>query len=227
MPEIRGEQLQKTHLFFGFEDVLVPGTVNRDINPVKVRLALEKLRILEDKGMLNFYLISSHIQKIAMKEIADSGLKDFFKRQSVYCVTPGYVNKKSQVDRERFKEQLAQNIEFKDEFLKQKTFERFLKKGVKPERMLFIGHDLLTDAYYTYRFSHIEFAMVEKSLSYHHQKVEQKVPGLTYIDLGWDDLKRAITGSLPKPDYSGLEKFVYLKLRNELFKNVPQIKVGK
>ncbi|MFA4906814.1 MAG: hypothetical protein WC602_00900 [archaeon] len=227
MAEIRPDELVKTHLFFGFDDVLVNGKVSNSVNPMHVKLCLEKLRVLEDQNVLNFYIISGNSQKIALKKIADSGLKDFFKRQNVFSVTSGYVNRKSRIDRERYKEQISENSEFKDEFVKQKTFEKFMKKGVKPEKMLFIGHDLLTDAYYTLRFSKIDVAIVEKSASYMHQKLDQKVPGLTYIDVEWNDLKKVIMGNIPKPDYSALDKFVYQKLRNELFKDVPPIKVGK
>ncbi|MFH1255948.1 MAG: hypothetical protein V1494_01515 [Candidatus Diapherotrites archaeon] len=218
MVSIKREQLKKKAVFLGFEDVLVPGAINEKVDAKKVKEILKNLKALEEKGLLNLVLLVGYKKEKAIKLVKESGLYAFFKPENIFTVTEEYLASKEEIDRKRYEKSLAENPDFKDEFLKQVAIKEFLeKKGIEREEALLIGHDLLTDAFYTREFSKIDVALVKGALSERHEKAKRLVKGTPYIKREWTDVLKLLTGKGKKPEYPLLKAYIYTRLKEQLF----------
>lgn len=95
-------------------------------------------------------------------------------------------------------------------FLKENNFE-------SKDAILFC-EDIWVDAYYTTRFSKIDFALFENNLRDRGKKTD-RISGLAYFNLDFNSVKILIE-NFSKTDLSLLDKFVFTKMQETLLKDV-------
>lgn len=211
--------LAKKCLVFGFEDVLVPGSIEKDLKLNDVLEILKNLKKLEEKfPRFRFFAITGYSADEALKRLEKYGLKEFFPEGRLFFVNKEYLAGREEIDRKLYEQNLKKNPEFKDEYFKQVVIEEIQKKfDYKPEEMVFVGHDLWTEGYYTLRFSKIDFALIRSAHSSLGEKKAGEIKNLIYIERDWKDIEKLVKGEFPKPDYALLEKFVLNKMKEKLF----------
>ncbi len=132
-------------------------------------------------------------------------------------VSQEYMDFKEEMDREIYFAELKKNPDFKDEFFKQKALEKLAADlNVSPEKIGFVGHDLFFDAFYSDRFSKIDFVLVKEALANQNEKQKSPVKGLNYIALDWKDIRNVLLGKLPKTDSQQLKNFIGFYLQQKL-----------
>lgn len=226
---LKEQGLKKKVIVLGLEDVLVPGKVVKKVNGKEVEKILKNLKKLHKKiPRFQYFLVSGLREKQAKKLAKKYNLDKYFEEQNMYFVTEKYIWEKKEIDKKLYMQNIEKNERFKDEFFKQYVID-LLEKELKigKHEMLYIGHDVWSEGFYTHRFSKIDFALIKSSYSHLDEKKEFLVKGLTYIERKWKDVKKLIEGKNPKPDYSGLEKFVYNTMKEALFKGTKMEGISK
>lgn len=230
MESIKEGQIKKKVVFLGLEDVIASGEVDARVNTPEIEKILSNLRELDNKKLINLYLVSGLQEKKALEIVSELKLGEFFRKENMLFATQKYINSKKEMDRKRYLVQLGEDPEFKDEYFKQEAIKKTLDRGkIQREDAILIGHDIWTDGFYTMRFSRIDFALMKESLSERHKLRKGKIKGLTYIRREWADFRKLLMGKFPKPDYRFLNKYTFEYLRGHLFagtKIEPLIKRG-
>lgn len=215
----KDSNLAKKCLIFGFEDVLIPGNIDKNVKMKNVSEILKNLKKIEELfPRFRFFAATGYSADEALKRIEKYKLREFFPEDRIFFVNKEYLAGREEIDRKLYEQKITENKEFKDEYFKQVTIQAIQEKfGYTPEEMVFIGHDLWTEGYYTFRFSKIDFALLKNSHSCLGECKNEEIKNLTYIDRTWGDLEKLIKGEFPKPDYALLEKFVFSKMKEKLF----------
>ncbi len=211
------KQLKKKIIFLGLENILTAGEVCKKVDRKAVEEILNNLQELEKEGLIKLILITGLQKEKALEKISKSDLGRFFKKENIYCVTREHINSKAEIDRKRHLFQLDKDPWFNDRFFKQHVIKKFIEKGLPKEEMLLIGHDIWTDAFYTARFSGIDFALVKEALSERGNKSKKIIKGLLYIKRDWKDLRKLLFGKFKRPDCRLLESYIYSELKQQLF----------
>ena len=211
-------ELKKKAIFLGLGDVLIPGDADKKVDEKKVKEILEKLQDLEKKNSITLFLITGLHEEVAVKKIKKSGIAKYFKKENIYYVTKDYIQQKHEIDRQRHLAQLDKDPEFNDRYFKQYIIKKIIDRGKIPkEEMLLIGHDIWTDAFYTMRFSGIDFALLKEGLSERGKKSSKIIKGLIYARRDWKNFHKLLLGRFKKPDYQFLENYIYSELKQQLF----------
>jgi hypothetical protein len=212
------EKLVKTTLFLGVEDVLVPGKIDSKIDNKAVKEILKNLLLLEKKVPgFHFFVLTGYNQKIGTELLEKNGLFTFLLPGHCFFVNEEYLSAKEPVDREIYEQEIKKDPLFKDEYFKQVMVNQLNEKfSIPKEKMVMIGHDLFFGAFYTNRFSGIDFALIRSALSMRGQKYGQPIRGLTYINRSWSDIRKLLTGQFPVPDYGPLKNAIQSLLGKEL-----------
>lgn len=210
---------KKKILFFCLEDVLIPGLVDNKVDVQKTKELLGELKPFEEKGKLKLFLISGNKQTTALQKIKKHGIGEYFQKENIFAVTRKYIDSKKLVDKNNYIAQLKKNKQFKDEYLKQIVIQNIAKDFPEKEEMVLIGHDFLTDGYYTTLYSKIDVVFASNSASYNHQKC-QTLKGMAYADLNKDGFQKVLNWQYEKIDYSILQRLVFSKIGKDLFQNI-------
>ncbi|MDO8624730.1 MAG: hypothetical protein Q7R47_01505 [Candidatus Diapherotrites archaeon] len=212
------KSLQKTVLVFGLDDVVVAGRVHSTVDSTQVKKVLENLGKLAKKfPFFHFFVVSGYQKEITLQKLGLAGLTSFFPEQNIRFVSQEYLDSKESMDREIYDSELAKDPLFKDEYFKQKEIEKIATElGVPMEKIVFVGHDLFFDAYYSQRFSKVDFVLVKESLSNQHKRVDRIIKGLNYIHLDWNDLRDVLLGKFPPADCMQLRNFIHFYLQRHL-----------
>lgn len=215
---LNSSNLKKILVVFGFEDVLVPGKIRSKLDESKIVEVLENLSALSKAVPgFRFFVVSGYPKDLTQEKLTASKLNRFFLDSQVRFVSPEYLASKEPVDREIYEAELAKNPLFQDEYFKQKAIEQIaFECGVSPEKIIFIGHDLWFDAFYTQRFSKADFVLVSDSLSSLHKSLDRPMEGLNYIRMEWPDIKKVLLGELPVQNLDPLRNYIQLQLSREL-----------
>ncbi|MBI4053233.1 MAG: hypothetical protein HY394_04300 [Candidatus Diapherotrites archaeon] len=202
--------VKKKAVFFGLEDTLVPGQVDKNVDLEEVKRILSNLSRLREKfPFFEFCLLSGRKTERAAATAKESGLDAFFPDGNIFGVSEQYLSEKNEIDRERYENAVAKNPDYKDEFSKQKSIETFLQlKGIGVNEAVLVDHDVWTGAFYTMRFSKVGFALVEEAYSFSDQSQNDRIPGLVYVHRNWDDVLSLILGKKGEADNTALQKFV-------------------
>ena len=213
------QQLKKHALVFCLDNVLIPGDIAQKINRNEIEEILQNLREMELRYK-NFrvFAVSGAKAREAKGIIAENGLNAYFDDANIFGVTQSYIDSKEAIDKERYKIELQKNPRFRDEFFKQYAIDKEIieKRGIPRENILLICHDLLTDAFYTLRFSQVDFALVKDALSYRHLPIKEMIKGLVYLNMGWKDFKKLLLGKSKKGNTKFLESYVYSRLQKDV-----------
>ncbi len=212
-------KLVKKALFLGVEDVLVPGKVDAKVDNKAVKEILKNLSLLEKKVPdFRFFILTGYNQKTGSGLLKKNGLDSYCSKERCFFVNPDYLDSKEKLDREIYEAELKKDPLFKDEYFKQIMVNQLSEKlGIPKEKMVMIGHDLFFGAFYTNRFSGIDFALIRSAVSMRGQKFGQSpVKGLTYINRTWPDIRKLLTGQFPSADYGFLKNAIQSMLAREL-----------
>lgn len=198
--------------------------------PIKQKNAvelLEKLSALEKAfPFFHLALVSGYSVDEGWKKLRKTGFEKFFLQENVFFAGRDFIDSMTEVDRQRYLEKIAADALFQDDYFKQKVLGGLLAKwNLEKAELVFVCHDLLTDAYYSKRFSGVSTALVKEALSLRHAKTNRLVSGLNYVSLDWKDFRKLLLGKLPAQDYSFLEQFIANFLSRELVGEM-QLKAG-
>ncbi len=208
-------------VLFGLEDVLVPGKVEQKLPMEKVYALLQQLKSLEEKdSKFHMVLVTGCSEKEALKKIGEFKLNEYFRPENIHFVNQRYIESKEIVDQELYLKRVKENPSFKDEYFKQTIIQSCEKQfSCGKEGMVFIGHDVWTEGYYTMLFSGIDFVLIRSAHSHLDEKMAQELSCITYIDRDWKDVKKVIEGKIvPSKELGCLTKYAQKKLSEELFK---------
>lgn len=213
------QQLKKHALVFCLDSVLIPGDIAQKISKGAVEEILNNLHEMELRYKnFHVFVVSGAKTEEAKSIMAENGLNSYFNGANIFGVTQAYIDSKEPIDKERYEIELQKNPRFRDEFFKQYAIDKEIieKRGIPRENILLICHDLLTDAFYTLRFSQVDFALVKGALSYRHLPVKEVIKGLVYLNMNWRDFKKLLLGKSKKGDTKFLESYVYSRLQKDV-----------
>ena len=218
MPELNAFTLKKKAIIFGFEDVLIPGKVEKSIDLNEVKKILTNLEMLRKKSGLHVVVISGYSQKIGEQKLKQYGLEKFFAPEFIFFVSKDYLNSMEEVDRKRYEESIKKNPSYKDEFFKQFVIEKFSKEhNIPKELMVYVGHDIWLEGFYTRRFSGIDFALIRSAHSHIGQRKPEEVKNLVYINRTWNDIKKLLMHETLGAKYEHLDNYVQNTIKEKLF----------
>jgi hypothetical protein len=219
------KQLKKKAVFFGLDDVLIPGCIDAKVNAKEVEKILQNLQALQKKCKNFFWgIVSGYTKEKGLEKLKEFGLDKFYSEENFFFVTQDYIEGKTDFDREVHKKGLEKDACFQDEFFKKILIEKEIaKRGISKEETIFVGHDALFDAYYLWKFGKIDCALLKESFSEKHKKRKEKIKTLIYIKRNWEDIQKLLLGKYKKPDYAFLETAIVLAIKEELL-DLPEIK---
>jgi hypothetical protein len=184
----------------------------------KARVFVKELTTFCKHNKIELFLISGFHEVAAKQKFAKSFLKKSFDKEHFFFVDDEYIYKKGENDAKRHKENLEKDQEFNDSYFKQVLIQQFLHDNhVKPYEALLLCNDLWVDAYYTTRFSKIDFAIFEKNITERGKSVK-KVDGLAYFNLDSETVK-VLLEHFPTIDLKPLDKFVFETMQKVLLKD--------
>ncbi|PIN85609.1 MAG: hypothetical protein COV47_01305 [Candidatus Diapherotrites archaeon CG11_big_fil_rev_8_21_14_0_20_37_9] len=216
--KLTAQNIVKKHLFLSLSNVLVPGLGLKEVSKEKAHALLKFLSGIEKSGFISIYLVSGMPRENAEKAITDSGIGKFFKKENIFLLSKDYLDSKDELDRARHEKNVKDDPDFVDEYFKQHVFMDFISLGkCIPEEMAFVGNDIWFDAFYTTRFSKIDFFIVKEALCERNRLMPADIKGLNYVSLSEADFRKIIVGKFPSPDLQPLENYVFNKLKLELF----------
>jgi hypothetical protein len=224
------KELVKTALFLGIEDVLVSGKIDSKVNSKAVKEILKNLSLLEKKAPgFRFFILTGYNKKIGSELLKKNGLDSFCSEGRCFFVNPDYLASKEKVDREIYERELEKDPLFKDEYFKQIMVNQLSEKmGIAKEKMVMIGHDFFFGAFYTNRFSGIDFALIKSAVSMRGQKyAEPLVKGLTYINRTWPDVRKLLAGKFPPADFVPLKNRIQSLLAKELVSSQTMLEIAE
>lgn len=216
---INEQNLKKKCVALDLDDVLAIGAISININQAKTLELLEKLSLLEQNvPVFKLALVSGYSREQGWKKLKETGFQKFFRPENVFFAEKEYVDSMDEIDRQKHLDNMAKDPLFQDDYFKQKALEKLVAaENIGKDEVVFVGHDLLTDAYYSQRFSGVHVALIKNALSLRHIKSKIVIKGLTYLALDWKDFKKLLLGKKPQPNYSYLKRFIENYLSKELF----------
>jgi hypothetical protein len=218
-------QLKKKAIFFGLDNVLIPGCINSKVDAKEVEKIIGNLLELE-KNCKNFFwgIVSGYAKEKGLEKIKEFGLEKFYSEKNFFFVEQAYIEGKADFDREVHLKGLEKDPCFQDEFFKKILVEeQIAKRGISKEETIFVGHDAMFDAYYLWKFAQIDCALLKEAFSQKKIKCGKKIKSLIYAKRNWADMQKLLLGKFPKPDYSFLETTIIFMLKQELL-DLPEIK---
>jgi len=208
--------IKKTKLLFVLDDVLAPGRITNSIDRAGVDETLGLLAGLQEKGWVELFLIAGQQKAKAQAKIDAAGLGKYFSQGNIFFVNDAYLSSKAALDRERHMAQLKKDPGFVDDFFTQHVLTGLIGSGrVKPKECCLVGHDLWTDAFYTARFSKIDFVLVRSALSERAVRVQQEYRWVNIIDLNGADIKKVLLWTLRSTDPKIIESHIFNRLKKE------------
>lgn len=188
-------------------------------NTKLVKSFLSELSSFCKKNSIELILISGFHHKIALEKFNKSFIKNFFKKEQFFYVDDNYLNSKTETDKKLHIENLKKDKEFNDSYFKQVLIQQFLfDNNILPSEALLLCNDIWVDAYYTTRFSKVDFALFENNIL-DRGKTTQRISGLAYFNLDSVSVK-ILLENFPNVDLTILNKFVFKKMQEALLKDV-------
>jgi len=134
-------------------------------NPKRVSAFVKKLTGFCKKENIDLYLLSGFHEIIAKKEFKKSGFEKYFDKGHFLFVDEEYISNKADIDEKIHRESLEKDPEFVDSYFKQIVIQKIIEKDSVPnESVLLLCNDIWVDAYYTTRFSKVDFALFEENI---------------------------------------------------------------
>ena len=195
------------------------------VNVVHIKKFLTEMRNFCKNHGIEMILISGFHENVAKERFAKSIIRDFFDKQHFFFVDDGYISSKQVEDAKLHRANLEKDKEFNDSYFKQVLIQQFMHdNSIKPNEILLLCNDLWVDAYYTSRFSKVDFAIFEDNVRERGNKAD-RISGLAYFNLNFNSVKLLLE-NFPQVDLTALDKFVFEKMKavlidpNELSKSL-------
>jgi hypothetical protein len=167
------------------------------------------------KNKIELYLISGYHERVAKEKFALGKLSKYFDEKHFIFVNEHYISKKSEDDAKLHKKNLEDNPNFVDSFFKQVVLSEIIaEKNILPSDVLLLCNDAWVDAYYTTRFSKVDFALLQDNVCDRGKKIDP-ISGLAYFSLSIGSVKFLLS-SFPVVDFSALDKYVYDEMKRVL-----------
>ncbi|MBI4210570.1 MAG: hypothetical protein HY544_03640 [Candidatus Diapherotrites archaeon] len=214
--EISAKSVKKRSLFFSFEGIFSPSGQGRAVGQAEAGAVMGFLSGLQEKGLVELFLIVGQERSAAEGKLSASRIGGFFREGNIFFITPDYLASKSEVDRERHIAQLRKDPGFVDEFFKQRVITDLAASGrVARDECVLVGRDIWFDAFYTARFSGIDFVLVRESLAERGVPCIERMPWLNLVDFTERDFRNVIMGRMRKHDARLVESYVFGRLKKE------------
>jgi hypothetical protein len=211
--------------FIEFEGILAPFEGYK-LNTAKAKEFIEKLHKYCEENRIELILISGFHKNIAEKKFKTSFVNKYFKDHKFFYVDEKYLVSKEETDEKLHRDNLEKDKEFNDSYFKQVLIQQFMHDNkISSEDVLLLCNDVWVDAYYTTRFSKVDFAIFEDNVRERGNKID-RINGLAYFNLDVDSVITLLK-KFPKVDTSALDKFVYKKMTESLLKDVDFSAVAK
>ena len=213
------ETLAKSIAVFLLEDVLFPGVVNSTVDKENTKKVLKQMKkFAKTHPEFKWYGVSGLKTQVCLEKIREFELEEFFPGEKVLAVNDAFINKMEEVDRGLYEKKCENDRECKDEYYRQVALQELMQKeNVTAEKVLLVGHDYWFDGFYTRRFSKVDTAFVQASLSSKGHLAQERVQGLWYIDFSWNDIQSILEGKTSAPEYKYLDTFIVTSISKELF----------
>ncbi len=226
--KISAGNVKKKIFFFSLEGVLMPGNTGQRISLRKAASLLSFMASLEKQGLIQIFLVVGLQEEKAREKISASGTAKFFSPERIFFVTKEYIDSKGEIDRARHVASLESDPWFADEFFKQHILMQLIASGkILREETVLVGHDLWFDAFYTSRFSGVDFALIKESLSERNSPVSEKIQWLNCVRLSRKDFEKIILGKSGQNNVKLLEARVFEAMGKELLKGVDLSGIGR
>ena len=82
--KLTAKNISKSTIFFVLDDVLVPGAVNPHLSAQKVKDALLFLKGLQDRNLVELFLLCGQQREKAVEKISKSALSGFFRPDKIF-----------------------------------------------------------------------------------------------------------------------------------------------
>ena len=187
---------------------------------------VDKLATFCKKENIDLYLISGFHEVIAKKEFKKSGLEKYFDKKHFLFVNEEYILGKADVDEKIHRDSLKEDEMFVDSYFKQVAIQKIIEEdNVSSDEVLLLGNDIWVDAYYTTRFSKVDFALFEENILQRGNKAKS-LEGLAYFSLEFNSVK-SLLEDFPIVDLKSLDKFVFDTMKKVIMDNVDLSGVAK
>ncbi len=171
------------------------------------------------KNSIELILVSGFHEKIAKQKLAKSFVKKYFDAQHFFYVDEKYLISKNDADEKMHRENLERDKEFNDSYFKQVLIQQFLHDNkIDPREVLLLCNDIWVDAYYTTRFSKVDFALFEENLCDRGKRTEL-ISGLAYFNLDFSSVKLLLE-KFPLQNLCALDKYVFETMKKALLNDV-------
>jgi len=185
----------------------------------RVKELIKKLYNFCKEKNIELYLLSGYHEKIAKKEFKESELGKYFDKKHFLFVTEKYISDKADVDEKIHRDSLDKDPGFVDSYFKQVAINEVkTKTAFEQDEILLLCNDLWVDAYYTTRFSKVDFALFEENLQ-ERGNVADRISGLAYFSLDFDSVKTLLT-EFPNVNLKELDKFVFNTMKKVIMGSV-------
>lgn len=207
----------KRAIVFSFEDVLVPGPGNPNVDVKKTKAVLKKAVAYAKKKDLNIYIISSYQEALLHEKLSQSGLEGLLPDDHVFGVHSAYLSKMEPLDRERYDARCKDDPACTDEYYRQVEMQAIMEKEkLTPEQMLLVGHDYWFDGFYTRRYAKVDIAFIESGLTNRNGPISERIEGLWYAPFEWKALQKLVEGKTLAANYARLDAWTQSVLTEAL-----------
>jgi len=192
---------------------------NYSVDEKRVSEFVKKLSTFCKTKKIDLYLLSGYHEIIAKKEFEKSELKKYFDKKHFLFVDEKYISEKAEVDEQTHRSSLEKDPKFVDSYFKQVVINKILEKNyLEQNDVLLLCNDIWVDAYYTTRFSKVDFALFEENILDRGVKAE-RISGLAYFSLDFNSVKTLLT-AFPEVNLKQLDKFVFETMKKVIMSNV-------
>ena len=197
--------------FIEMEGVLL----ENNSTPQKSEEFVKQLTFFCKEKEIKLILLSGIHEKAAVEKFNSSFLKKYFSDEDFFYVDENYINSKSELDKKLYLKKLHEDSSFEDSFSKQVFMTDLLSKNsFSPKEALLLCNDVWVDAYYTTRFSKVNFALFMDNLKNRNNPADL-ISGLIYFTLNFSEVI-SILESFPLVDTTALEKLVFEEIKKSL-----------
>lgn len=191
----------KKKLFFGL----------KEFNYFKEnKVFLKELLNLEKKGIDSYLILGKY-----KKDIDFEKFKEYFKTENIFYISKKYLDSLSELDKKLKEEKYkSQKKEYYDAYYKIFFFQK--ECLFDQSDILYIGHDIWTDAYYLSNFTSVDFVLLKDLLTNNENQKIPEIKDLYILDLSLDKIKEHLF-SEKTYNYFSLNSYVKKQLYSQIF----------
>lgn len=198
------------YLYFGLFDVLIKGKLNK--RPDTSYLS-ELVEFSKDQK-INLGLITGLEKDNSEKILFENGVDSYFKKDNIIDISEDYYESLNEIDKDIKKQAKEKDPNYSDEYFKVYYLNK--KFSSSKEGILFLGHDIWTDAYYLHKYSNINSILLKETLSNNHAPNLTEIKGLNIVNSNIDEIKNYLVES-KEFNYSSLDSYANKLLYSEIF----------